>query len=100
MQGWKILFAMIAMLSVATSVSSQQPSDCCSDTGSAGRFYRSATETTIAGTVEEVKTVSVPGRGSGGLHLMLNTSSGPVEVHVGPTWYGRPETSRSPQERP
>ena len=22
----------------------------------------------------------------GGLHLMLNTSAGPVEVHVGPAW--------------
>ena len=87
MKGWKILLAMTAMLSVATSVSSQQPSDCCSDTGTAGRFYSSATETTVAGTVEEVNTVSLPGRGSGGLHLMLNTSSGRVEVHVGPTWY-------------
>jgi hypothetical protein len=87
MKGAKILLAIIAMVSVATSASSQQPSDCCSDTRNAGRFYSNATETAVAGTVEEVNTVSRPGRNTGGLHLMLNTSSGPVEVHVGPTWY-------------
>jgi hypothetical protein len=87
MKSWKKLLAMTAMLGVAASSASAQPSDCCSDAGNAGRFYSSATETTVAGTVDEVKEVSPPGRGMGGLHLILNTPSGPVEVHVGPTWY-------------
>jgi hypothetical protein len=86
MKAWKTLVAMIAMLGVAGSASAQ-PCDCCSGAGNAGQFYSSATETTVAGTVEEVRTVSLPGGGRGGLHLSLNTSSGPVEVHVGPTWY-------------
>jgi hypothetical protein len=84
MKGWKTLFAMTAMLGVAAAASAQQPSDCCSN---AGQLYSSATETTVAGTVEEVKIISPPGGGMGGLHLILNTSAGPVEVHVGPAWY-------------
>lgn len=83
MQAWKTFVVMTAMLGVAASASAQ-PRDCCSD---AGGFYSSATETTVAGTVDEVKTMSPPGSGLGGLHLILTTSSGPVEVHVGPAWY-------------
>jgi hypothetical protein len=89
MKAWKTLvamIAMIAMLGVAGSASAQ-PYDCCSGAGNAGQFYNSATETTVAGTVEDVRTVSPPAGGRGALHLTLNTSSGPVEVHVGPTWY-------------
>jgi hypothetical protein len=86
MKAWKTLIATIAMLGVAGSASAQ-PCDCCSGAGNAGQFYSSATETTVAGTVEDVRTVSPPARSRGGLHLTLNTSSGPVEVHVGPTWY-------------
>ena len=85
MKGWKTFVVMTAILGVAASASAQ-PSDCCSGAGDAGRFYSSATETTVAGTVEDVKNVP-PGGGNGGLHLILNTASGPVEVHVGPTWY-------------
>ena len=84
MKSWKTLVAMTAILGVAASAAAQ-PYDCCS--GNVGPFYNSATETTVAGTVEEVKTVSPHGGGMGGLHLVLNTSTGPVEVQVGPTWY-------------
>jgi hypothetical protein len=86
MKGLKTLLAMTAMLGMAASASAQ-PYDCCSGAGNAGQYYSSATETTVAGTVEDVKTVSPPGGGRGGMHLTLSTSSGPVEVHVGPTWY-------------
>ncbi len=46
--------------------------------------YDKATEVTLSGTVQEVQ--SHQGRmGMSGTHLMLNTSSGVVDVHVGPT---------------
>ena len=86
MKSWKTFLAMTAVVGVAASASAQ-PYDCCSDAGTAGRLYNSATETTVAGTVDEVKTIAPPAGGLGGLHLVLTTSTGPVEVHVGPTWY-------------
>lgn len=50
------------------------------------RNYDSSTETTVKGTVEEVKQVS--GRhGWNGTHLMLKTEAGQMEVHVGPSAY-------------
>jgi hypothetical protein len=85
MKGWKTFLVTTAMLGVAASASAQ-PCDDCSGAGNAGRVYSSATETTVAGTIDDVKTIS-PGNGPGGLHLIVNTSSGPLEVHVGPTWY-------------
>ena len=52
--------------------------------GGMGGNYNLATETTLTGTVDEVKNVPASGRGGGGLHLILNASSGRIEVHVGP----------------
>jgi DNA/RNA endonuclease YhcR with UshA esterase domain len=52
--------------------------------GRSGGNYNSATETTVTGTVESVKNLPSPGRGGGGLHLMLAVPTGPIEVHVGP----------------
>ena len=50
------------------------------------RIYNPATETTVKGTVEEVKTVA--GRGAGtGLHLALKTESGILDIHLGPAAY-------------
>jgi DNA/RNA endonuclease YhcR with UshA esterase domain len=50
------------------------------------RNYDPSTETTVRGTVEQVKQVS--GRhGWNGTHLMLKTEAGTVEVHVGPSSY-------------
>jgi hypothetical protein len=67
-----------------------------------GMMYDRATETTVTGTVTEVKTLTeaammggrmaesgAPGRMMGaapmiGVHLMVTLASGPVEVHLGP----------------
>jgi hypothetical protein len=50
-----------------------------------GRMYNPDTETTVKGTVEEVK--QVPGRrgASDGTHLILKTDKETLEVHLGPT---------------
>lgn len=84
----KTLVATMAMLGLAGAVSAQ-PCACCAPPGNAVGSYNGATETTLTGTVDEVKTMSpANGRGvGGGLHLVLNTPSGSVAVHVGPTWY-------------
>ncbi len=51
-----------------------------------GRNYDSSTETTVKGTVEEVKQVT--GRhGWNGTHLTLKTETGDLDVHAGPSSY-------------
>ena len=52
-----------------------------------GGNYDPATETTLSGTVEEVLTIPGPGKGPGGMHLMLRTEAGVSEVHVGPVTF-------------
>jgi hypothetical protein len=52
--------------------------------GPGGGNYDPATETTFTGTIDSVKNVPGPGRGAGGLHLVVTTKSGPVEVELGP----------------
>jgi len=49
-----------------------------------GGNYNPATEATLTGTVDEVKTMPSPGQGGGGVHFMLNTGTGTMTVHVGP----------------
>jgi hypothetical protein len=51
------------------------------------RQYDPATETTVTGTVEEVKKVAGQRGGPGGTHLMIKTPQRPLEVHLGPTSY-------------
>lgn len=54
--------------------------------GQRARMYNPANETTVKGTVEEVKTVS--GRhGWNGTHLTLKTGEKTVDVHLGPAAY-------------
>jgi hypothetical protein len=48
-----------------------------------GGNYNPATDTTLTGTVDEVRQMPAPGRGGGGVHLILSAAAGPVEVHVG-----------------
>ena len=54
-------------------------------------MYDPKTETTITGTVESVDTVSPPAgqgrRSLGGTHLMVQTGTESIEVHLGPTTY-------------
>ncbi len=49
-----------------------------------GRHYDAKTETVVTGSVEEVKSIPSPGRGGGGVHLVISTPTGSIEVHVGP----------------
>jgi hypothetical protein len=53
----------------------------------AGRMYNPATETTIKGTIEEVKQISGPRGGPGGAHLILKTDKETLEVRLGPTTF-------------
>lgn len=49
-----------------------------------GGNYNPDTETTLTGTVDSVNNLPSPARGGGGLHLILATPTGAIEVHVGP----------------
>ena len=50
--------------------------------GPEGRVYDPATETTVSGRVEAVRTVEH--RRGAGLHVELSTGGGPLVVHLGP----------------
>ncbi len=50
------------------------------------RNYDPSSETTVKGTVEEVKQVAGK-HGWNGTHLMLKTKTGQLDVHVGPSSY-------------
>src|SRR6516225_6543692 len=52
-----------------------------------GAHYDPATEVRLSGTVEEMKTVPAPGRGPGGVHLMVRAEGGVMEVLLGPAWF-------------
>jgi hypothetical protein len=49
-----------------------------------GGNYNPATEVTVKGTVDEVKHMPAPANGPGGLHLMVRTEAGVLEVDLGP----------------
>jgi hypothetical protein len=49
--------------------------------------YNPATEVTFNGIVDEVQQIPAPGKGQGGLHLMVRSDGGMQEVHVGPAAY-------------
>lgn len=51
------------------------------------RNYDPKTVTTIKGTVEKVETASMGKRGNTGIHLVVQTASEKMTVHVGPQWY-------------
>lgn len=67
----------IVAVALATATSAQRGM-CC------GGNYDVSTEATVTGTIDTVTTMPSPGRGGGGLHLILTTSSGPIEIRVGP----------------
>ena len=50
-----------------------------------GRMYNPATETTVKGTVEEVKQIPSARGASSGTHLILKTDKETLKVHLGPT---------------
>lgn len=51
----------------------------------AARMYDPATETTVKGTVEEVKQIPGQRGGASGAHLIVKTDKETLEVHLGPT---------------
>jgi hypothetical protein len=51
------------------------------------KLFNPNSVTTASGKVDKVDTL-VPMNGMGpGVHLVLNTSNGPLSVHLGPAWY-------------
>jgi hypothetical protein len=51
------------------------------------RMYNTATVETISGTVESIGRIT-PMKGMHyGIHIMLKTEKGSIEVHLGPSWY-------------
>lgn len=73
---------------LTTAIVCTVPAAYCQGMGQSrgGRFYNPSTETTVTGTIEEVRTVpSRSGRGWGGTHLDLKTESGTFDVHLGPS---------------
>jgi hypothetical protein len=79
-----ILLGIAAMTAVATTAYAQRCPGCG---GSGAATYDATTETTVTGTIDEVRTIEPTGGAMGGVHLMVSTSSGLTEVHVGPAWY-------------
>jgi hypothetical protein len=54
----------------------------------AGRGFDPAALETVEGEILEVTSAPSPGwRRARGVHLSLQTSDGPVSVHIGPQWY-------------
>ena len=74
MKTLKLLSLSLAIASLAAVAHAQN----------GGRNYNPATETTLTGTVDSIKTLPSQGGGGGGLHLILTAADGPIEVHVGP----------------
>lgn len=85
-----IVLPTIALLSVSPSFAQRR--------GTTGQqmpmMYDTKTETTLTGTVEEVKTVIDMMGGGGriggqGTHLMLKTAKETIEIHLGPSAFLR-----------
>ncbi len=56
--------------------------------GRGARPYDAKTVTTVSGTVVKVEHIAGRGRGgSGGVHLLLQTDTEEISVHLGPAWY-------------
>lgn len=79
-----ILLGVVALTAVATTSYAQRCPGCG---GSGAANYDVTTETTVTGTIDEVRTIEPTGGAMGGVHLIVNTPSGLAEVHVGPAWF-------------
>jgi len=71
--------ALLALLVLPFAYAQQGPGP-----GQRARIYNPANETTVKGTVEEVKTVTGR-RGWSGTHLTLKTVDKTFDVHLGPS---------------
>lgn len=72
-----------ALFSVYSNQSSAQPADESSAPRATTHGYDKAHEVTLTGTIEEVVAKPAPGSPIG-LHLLVETSSGVVDTHLGP----------------
>lgn len=51
------------------------------------RYYNPATETTVKGTIEQVRQVNGRKGWWTGTHLTLKTAKETLDVHIGPSWF-------------
>ena len=82
--------SFLGVLLVAIVISTLGTSSALAQRGrgqGAGQMYNPATETTIQGTVEEVKQIPGPRGGPGGTHLTVKTDRETLDVHLGPTTF-------------
>jgi hypothetical protein len=86
----------IALLSVALLLAAGTPATIeaqrRSPTGTAPN-YDVATEVTLTGAIEDVKTIPGPGL-EGGVHLMLKTAKETIEIDLGPEWFLKKQNYR------
>ncbi len=80
MNAGRIVLTAVSAVAFSTAVVLAQPP---ATAGSGMPRYDKTTETTLAGTVEEVQAHQGKGGGTG-THLLLRTDTGTVDVHVGP----------------
>jgi hypothetical protein len=84
------IIAALTILLVG-AIAGAQPSESPPRPGygwGAGRGFDAAALETIEGEILEVTSAPSPGwRRARGVHLSLQTSDGPVVVHMGPQWY-------------
>lgn len=79
--GIAIGFGLLSLLVLPLAFAQRGPGP-----GQWARMYNPANETTVKGTVEEVKNVAGR-RGWNGTHLTLKTGDKAVDVHLGPSAY-------------
>ena len=53
----------------------------------AQRRFNPATVETVSGTVARIERTAGRGGGAAGVHLIVNTGSGELPVHLGPAWF-------------
>ncbi len=70
------LFVIVAALALAAGAAGPKPQ------ANGAPKYDPATETTLKGTVQEIKTFACKIGGPNGYHLELKTDQGVIEVHV------------------
>ena len=80
----KVLFLLAVLLLAVTSAGQKMSESKPSASKAAGPKYDPAAEITLKGVVEEVRQVPHSCQGQTGLHLLVKTNAGTVEVQVAP----------------
>jgi DNA/RNA endonuclease YhcR with UshA esterase domain len=81
-----ILFGATMLLGMSTLAFAQTrgPQGAGRGAPQGGRNYDPASEVTMAGTIDDVRNVTAPANGLGGLHLTVRGDAGVLDVHLGP----------------